>query len=133
MGTHPIFESDFDCLTEFRTIKMYLSRVIRSKPKTGILMMNMGGPATIPEVKPFLTNLFNDRDLIPLPFNQKYAAQHIVSKRYKKIEAHYDEIGGGSPIGHWTKIQGEKMVELLDAASPETAPHKFYIGFRYAK
>ena len=41
---------------------MYLSRVIRSKPKTGILMMNMGGPSTIPEVKPFLTNLFNDRD-----------------------------------------------------------------------
>ena len=40
---------------------MYLSRVIRSKPKTGILMMNMGGPSTIPEVKPFLTNLFNDR------------------------------------------------------------------------
>ena len=41
---------------------MYLSRVIRSKPKTGILMMNMGGPSTIPEVKPFLTNLFNDRN-----------------------------------------------------------------------
>ena len=24
------------------------------------------------------------------------------------------------------------MVEILDKISPETAPHKFYIGFRYA-
>ena len=54
---------------------------MRTRPRTGILMLNMGGPATIPEVKPFLTNLFNDRDLIPLPFNQKYAAQYIVNKR----------------------------------------------------
>lgn len=102
------------------------------RPRTGILMLNMGGPATIPEVKPFLTNLFNDRDLIRLPFNQKYAAQYIVSKRYKKIEKHYNEIGGGSPIGYWTKLQGEKMVKILDEKNPESAPHKFYIGFRYA-
>lgn len=60
---------------------MRLSSVMRTRPRTGILMLNMGGPATIPEVKPFLTNLFNDRDLIPLPFNQKYAAQYIVNKR----------------------------------------------------
>ena len=24
------------------------------------------------------------------------------------------------------------MVELLDKMSPSTAPHKFYVGFRYA-
>merc|ERR1711962_1053550 len=95
MGTHPIFESDFDCLTEFRTIKMYLSRVIRSKPKTGILMMNMGGPSTIPEVKPFLTNLFNDRDLLKLPFNQAKMADFIVWRRYQKIERYF---------GNWWRI-----------------------------
>ena len=32
----------------------------------------------------------------------------------------------------WTKKQGEKMVKILDEQSPETAPHKFYVGFRYA-
>jgi len=111
---------------------MRMTSKVLTRPKTGILMMNMGGPATIPEVKPFLTNLFNDRDLLKLPFNQEYAAKFIVERRYRKIEAHYDEIGGGSPIGHWTKIQGEKMVKILDEQSPETAPHKFYIGFRYA-
>lgn len=52
--------------------------------------------------------------------------------RYKKIEAHYEEIGGGSPIGYWTKKQGDRMVEILDEINPDSAPHKFYIGFRYA-
>ena len=32
----------------------------------------------------------------------------------------------------WTEKQGQGMVEILDKISPETAPHKFYIGFRYA-
>jgi hypothetical protein len=38
------------------------------KAKTGILMMNMGGPQTADEVKDFLTRLFLDRDIIKLPF-----------------------------------------------------------------
>ena len=96
-------------------------------------MLNMGGPATIPEVKPFLTNLFNDKDLLNLkipflPFNQEQIASFIVRRRTPKIEAHYEEIGGGSPIGMWTRKQGEEMVRQLDILSPETAPHKFYIG-----
>lgn len=100
-------------------------------------MLNMGGPATIPEVKPFLTNLFNDKDLLNLkipflPFNQEQIASFIVRRRTPKIEAHYEEIGGGSPIGMWTRKQGEEMVRQLDILSPQTAPHKFYIGFRYA-
>lgn len=32
----------------------------------------------------------------------------------------------------WTEKQGSGMVEILDRISPETAPHKFYVGFRYA-
>jgi len=38
-----------------------------SKPKTGILMLNMGGPENLDEVHSFLLNLFNDRDLMQLP------------------------------------------------------------------
>jgi ferrochelatase len=33
----------------------------------------------------------------------------------------------------WTEKQGEGMVKILDQISPQTAPHKYYIGFRYAK
>merc|ERR1711870_69277 len=30
MGTHPIFESDFDCLTEFKSVKMKLNKNVTS-------------------------------------------------------------------------------------------------------
>jgi ferrochelatase len=38
------------------------------KPKTGILMLNMGGPQTGAEVEDFLRRLFLDRDIIKLPW-----------------------------------------------------------------
>lgn len=44
----------------------------------------------------------------------------------------YEEIGGGSPILKWTQLQGEKMCRKLDQECPESAPHKHYVGFRYA-
>ena len=37
------------------------------KVKTGVLMLNMGGPSTLDEVQPFLTRLFTDTDLMKLP------------------------------------------------------------------
>ncbi|MEQ2178890.1 hypothetical protein GOODEAATRI_018909, partial [Goodea atripinnis] len=55
----------------------------------------------------------------------------IAKRRTPKIQEQYSKIGGGSPIKHWTSMQGEGMVKLLDETSPNTAPHKFYIGFRY--
>ncbi|EJD03437.1 ferrochelatase [Fomitiporia mediterranea MF3/22] len=94
-------------------------------------MLNMGGPSTIPEVHDFLKNLFLDRDLIPLPF-QRVLAPIIAKRRTPKIEEQYTAIGGGSPILRYTQQQGEAMCSLLDELSPETAPHKSYVAFRYA-
>lgn len=90
----------------------------------------MGGPATTPEVHPFLSRLFHDGDLIPLPF-QKYLAPWIARRRTPQIEKQYEQIGG-SPIRRWTSTQGRLMIQLLDELSPETAPHKAYTAFRYA-
>lgn len=94
--------------------------------------MNMGGPSDQEEVKPFLENLFADGEIITLGPLQNTLGPWIAKRRTPKIQKQYAEIGGGSPIGKWTKIQGEGMVEELDRLSPETAPHKFYIAFRYA-
>lgn len=41
-----------------------------ASPKTGILMLNMGGPRTLDEVHDFLLRLFKDRDIIQLPFQE---------------------------------------------------------------
>ncbi|XP_070131836.1 ferrochelatase, mitochondrial isoform X1 [Equus przewalskii] len=100
------------------------------KPKTGILMLNMGGPETLGEVHDFLLRLFLDRDLMTLPIQNKLAPI-IAKRRTPKIQEQYRRIGGGSPIKMWTSKQGEGMVKLLDELSPHTAPHKYYIGFRY--
>ncbi|XP_029371201.1 ferrochelatase, mitochondrial isoform X1 [Echeneis naucrates] len=100
------------------------------KPKTGILMLNMGGPEKLADVHDFLLRLFMDTDLMKLPVQNKLGP-FIAKRRTPKIQEQYSKIGGGSPIKHWTSMQGEGMVKLLDKMSPETAPHKFYIGFRY--
>ncbi|KAG0038433.1 ferrochelatase hem15 [Podila clonocystis] len=105
--------------------------LLKPKPKTGIVLMNLGGPANEDEVHDFLLRLFSDGDLIPLPL-QKYAAQVIAKRRTPKIKEQYNQIGGGSPILKWTRQQGEMMEKVLDKISPETAPHKHYIAFRYA-
>ncbi|EPY82701.1 ferrochelatase, mitochondrial-like protein [Camelus ferus] len=103
---------------------------VNRKPKTGILMLNMGGPETVGEVHDFLLRLFLDRDLMTLPIQNKLAPI-IAKRRTPKIQEQYRRIGGGSPIKMWTSKQGEGMVKLLDELSPHTAPHKYYIGFRY--
>jgi protoporphyrin/coproporphyrin ferrochelatase len=83
------------------------------------------------ETHDFLKNLFMDGDLIPLPM-QKYLAPWIAKRRTPQIEQQYTDIGGGSPILKWSNVQGEGMAKLLDELSPETAPHKHYVAFRYA-
>lgn len=100
-------------------------------PKTGIMMLNMGGPSTLDEVGDFLSRLFHDKDLIPLPA-QNQLAPFIATRRTPKIIEQYRKIGGGSPIRMWTEYQGEQMIKLLDQMCPESAPHKYYVGFRYA-
>lgn len=44
----------------------------------------------------------------------------IAKRRTPKIQEQYSKIGGGSPIKHWTSMQGEGMVKLLDEMSPQT-------------
>ncbi|KAG2185929.1 hypothetical protein INT43_002367 [Umbelopsis isabellina] len=90
----------------------------------------MGGPATLDKVHDFLHNLFSDSDLMRLPI-QPLAAKFIARRRTPQIQDQYNQIGGGSPILHWTEKQGEMMEKILDQISPETAPHKHYVAFRY--
>ncbi|XP_056003010.1 ferrochelatase, mitochondrial-like isoform X2 [Ostrea edulis] len=62
---------------------------------------------------------------------QRVLGPRIAQRRTPKIQEQYRKIGGGSPIKSWTEIQGKGMVKLLDQISPHSAPHKFYVGFRY--
>lgn len=101
-----------------------------TKIKTGIVMMNLGGPATLDDVEPFLLELFADREIIQLPL-QRWLGPFIARRRTPKVRGLYAAIGGGSPILAYTEAQGRGMVARLDRMSPESAPHKFYVAFRY--
>lgn len=98
---------------------------------TGIVMMNLGGPRNLNEVEPFLLELFADKEIIQLPA-QAVLGPFIAKRRVKSVQRNYAEIGGGSPILDWTSRQGRGMCERLDRISPRTAPHRFYVAFRYA-
>lgn len=102
---------------------------------TAVVFMNMGGPSTIPEVHDFLYKLFADGDLIDLGVGrfQRLLAKFISARRTPKIEKYYQEIGGGSPILKWSQYQAEEACKILDKSNPETAPHKPYVAFRYAR
>jgi len=105
-----------------------------AKPKTAILMMNMGGPSEPAETEPFLRRLFTDNDIIDLGggwLQEKFGT--IISKRRSPAVAEqYKEIGG-SPIRKWTQYQSERMCQILDEVRPESAPHKAYTAFRYVE
>lgn len=85
----------------------------------GVILLNLGGPATLADVEPFLVNLFSDRKIIrlsPFPFLQKFIAGRIAAKRGPKSREAYRLIGGGSPLA---KITGEQCLALQEALAPE--------------
>jgi ferrochelatase len=94
-------------------------------------MMNLGGPKDLSEVEPFLLELFADREIIQLPA-QRWLGPFIARRRTPSVQKNYRDIGGGSPILRWTEEQGRGMCERLDRLSPDTAPHRAYVAFRYA-
>lgn len=98
---------------------------------TGILLLNLGGPASLDAVEPFLLRLFADREIIQLPF-QSRLGPFIARRRAPKVAKLYAGIGGGSPILGFSEAQGAALASRLDRLSPATAPHRSYVAFRYA-
>jgi ferrochelatase len=103
---------------------------------TGVLLLNLGGPDSVKAVRPFLFNLFSDREIIRLgpSFMQKPLAYLISSIRAQKTEDSYKLIGGKSPIYDITHAQAKALEESLNLKSEarnEDLVFKVYIGMRY--
>lgn len=83
--------------------------------KVGVVLLNMGGPGKQEEVRPFLFNLFSDREIIPLgpAFMQKPLAWLIAKRRAPKSMATYKKIGGGSPLKRITTDQALALEKEL--------------------
>jgi ferrochelatase len=83
-----------------------------------VVLMNMGGPDSLEAVEPFLFNLFNDHDLIPLPLGflwQRRFARMVSRARARHVREFYKLIGGRSPLGDITAEQAKKLEERLNA------------------
>ena len=95
--------------------------------KTAIVLMNLGGPASLDEVKPFLFNLFYDKAIIRLPNPFRWiVAKLISSRRESAAKEIYSQMGGKSPILEETIKQKNALTERFDDNT------KFFISMRYA-
>ncbi|MEW5746379.1 MAG: ferrochelatase [Nitrospirota bacterium] len=102
----------------------------------GILLLNMGGPDSPGAVKPFLYNLFSDRDIIRLgpAFLQKPIASIIIALRLKKAIGTYGLIGGKSPLIEITAAQAKALEAVLSSSTVADRPSPGFtvgVGMRY--
>ncbi|MGB2925032.1 MAG: ferrochelatase, partial [Limnothrix sp.] len=98
--------------------------------RVGVLLLNLGGPDKLEDVRPFLFNLFADPEIIrlPAPWMQKPLAWLISTLRAGKSQENYKEIGGGSPLRQITEAQGNALTEKLQEWGQDV---KVYVGMRY--
>lgn len=92
---------------------------------TAVLLLQMGGPDSLEAVRPFLLNLFSDREIIKIgpSWLQPFIARMIVKRRTPLVVEKYREIGGKSPIRDLTRAQADALSAELGIPC--------YVGMRY--
>lgn len=86
--------------------------------RTAVVLMNLGGPASLDEVEPFLMNLF--RDVISFPWGAAGSGilgRFIARRRRAHAQGMYRQIGGGSPILQETQAQAAALQSALGSDS----------------
>lgn len=104
------------------------ARLSESGPKrSALVVLNFGGPLNAGEVEPFLTELFDDPDIIQLEpaALRRLFAKAISRSRAPAVTPQYEAIGF-SPIVPTTFKQIEALAALLGPNAP-----KIYTGMRY--
>ncbi|MGC1245683.1 MAG: ferrochelatase [Spirulinaceae cyanobacterium] len=98
--------------------------------RLGVLLLTLGGPDELNDVRPFLYNLFSDPEIIriPFPWLQKPLAWFISTRRTPTSEENYKQIGGGSPLRRITEEQAEALEERLQNQGHNAT---VFIGMRY--
>ncbi len=98
--------------------------------RVGVLLLNLGGPDRLEDVRPFLYNLFSDPEIIrlPVPWLQSPLAWLISTSRAKKSQANYQQIGGGSPLRRITEEQARALQKQLSQQGQDA---EVYVGMRY--
>ena len=87
-----------------------------------LVLLNMGGPNNLDEVKLFLSNMFNDKNIITVKSSllRRFIAVMITTSRTKKAQANYAKLGGKSPLVGYT----QQLVDKLQKVMPD-----YYVSF----
>lgn len=98
--------------------------------RVGVLLLNLGGPDKLEDVRAFLYNLFADPEIIrlPSPLLQAPLAWLISTLRAQKSQENYKKIGGGSPLRRITEDQAQALRSQLQQTGNDI---QVYIGMRY--
>jgi ferrochelatase len=80
----------------------------------GIIALNLGGPASLDDVQPFLRRLLGDPDVVQLPWPfRQWLARSVARRRRPEAQANYAQIGGRSPIREETTAQAAAVAAEL--------------------
>ena len=102
----------------------------QNSEKIAVVLLNLGAPESMDDIKPFLNNLFNDPDIIDLPMGKilrPLLAWNITRKRLPESTQIYEKIGGGSPL----RELSQKQAEALESDLSDSGEFKVYIAMRY--
>lgn len=99
--------------------------------QTYVILLQMGGPDAISAVKPFLQNLFTDREIIKIgpAWLQPFIARMIAKRRAPVVAKKYLEIGGKSPIRELTEAQAKTLQQKLGANFKCTVAMRYWHPF----
>ncbi|MEA2019576.1 MAG: ferrochelatase [Campylobacterota bacterium] len=85
--------------------------------RKALVLLNMGAARNKDELEVFLTNMFNDKNILTMKNDtiRSIIASFIVTARLNKAWENYEEIGGSSPLHDLTN----RLVEKLELELPE--------------
>ncbi len=100
-------------------------------PRIGVVLFQLGGPDSPEAIEPFLYNLFCDPDIIDFPFariGRKPLAKLISTTRARRVQHHYDVMGGFSPIRRHTEQQAQALEGHLQGRGLDA---QCFVAMRY--
>ena len=87
-----------------------------STPHTGVILLNMGGPAALEDVPAYLLNIFRDPHILDMPLGgliRPWLSRVIARKRAAASASRYEQIGGKSPLAEIAVEQARIMEDAL--------------------
>lgn len=100
-----------------------------NRPKTAVVLLNLGGPDSPDAVQPFLTNLFTDPAILRVPgFIRPWLGKFIAKRRTRAAQENYAVLGGKSPLLELTLEQAEALQAAL---TEEPTEYRCFVAMRY--